>query len=90
MVKAHTHIALNAQQLQEKALQWAKERLKIKGVFFPLLDSKKSPEENHEAFLAYGQAEADLVREYLHQHHSSAKQSEEPKPTKHYKDWHDT
>lgn len=86
MSAAHTSHRERAQDLQEKALQWATERLKAMGVRYPIPDNNLSAGDNLERIRAYGELESKLVHDYLNQ---SSTEKPKPQPTKSRNDWRD-
>lgn len=53
------------QDRQQKACQEARERLKTKGLVFPVYTSAIQPDAYHKLLMAYSEAEANLVVEIL-------------------------
>jgi hypothetical protein len=60
-----------SQDLSQRALDWAIERLRSKGCRYPLYDTKMSPSENYEAMRRYSVEESSLVAEYMRNSNST-------------------
>lgn len=75
-----------SQDLSKRAIDWAIERLRSKGLSYPLYNSKMSSEENYEAMRRYSEQEATLVAEYMR--NSSSTQTKDVKVASlPYKQW---
>ena len=63
--KPHYTNALTSQDMQEKAVRWARSTLKAQGIDYPLVDADLSLEDNYGRLLSFSEQEAALVVQFM-------------------------